>query len=671
MNLSRMLEDQDSTIATAASIKKAVKVARACLLGMQRPTGYWCGELEGDSILESEYILLMYSLGRHRDPLTQKVAAYLRKRQTPRGGWCPYPGAPDDVSASIKAYFALKLSGDSPDDPHMRMARDVILRLGGVPAANSFTKIYLALFGQFHWNDVPAIPPEIILLPPWLYFNIYAMSSWSRTILVPLSIVWAHRPHFSTPGGLGIDELFPGGRANADCSLQTHAPFPSWRHFFLMVDRGLKVLNALPVKPWRARALAAAESWVIDHFNGSDGLGAIFPPIVNSVWALLCRGYALDSPEVESQLRELYQLVIEESGDARVQPCTSPVWDTALACIALDETSVIEGVNDGGGSLFAEPAINAATDWLVEREVKSPGDWKVTRPNLEPGGWYFEFANEFYPDIDDTAMVLIALQRAGRGSEEVSQRAIRWVLGMQCRSGGWASFDVDNDRGLLCEFPFADHNAMIDPPTADITGRVLEMLGAQGYNERSEAVRRAVLFLRREQEADGSWFGRWGVNYIYGTWQVIKGLIAVGVDPGDTAIRRGVRWLTDAQNADGGWGETCDSYEKDGVRRHGPSMPSQTAWALMALIAAGEHRRTAVHRGIEYLLRTQQPDGNWAESNYTGTGFPRVFYLKYHLYRLYFPLFALGMFARASRADAVSGIHRNGISPLAGDRSTA
>ena len=628
-------EEQPCAVLRMDDIQHAISNAQNCLLGLQRPSGEWCGELEGDSILESEFILLIHSIDKTHAPLTLKVANYLRKTQTSEGGWSMYPGAPNDVSATVKAYFALKLVGDNPDAPHMKLAREAALRLGGVYATNSFTKIYLALFGQYPWEHVPAIPPEITLLPATFYFNIYAMSSWSRTILVPLSIIWAYRPRFSTPENCGIEELFVGGRDHADLRLRTDYPFPSWKHFFLLVDRLLKWLDSLPVKPWRRRALDTAERWMKERLRKSSGLGAIFPPIVNSVWALVCRGYSLTSPEVRDQLAELRALVLEDEEDARMQPCTSPVWDTALACIALDES----------GMPHAHPARRRGIRWIAEHEVRDPGDWQVSRPDLRPGGWYFEYANEYYPDVDDTAMVLMALSRQGADTEDAERRALDWVMGMQCRDGGWASFDADNDRNLLCEFPFADHNAMIDPPTADITGRVLEMLSVYGYNERSAPVAKAVRFLREQQETDGSWFGRWGVNYIYGTWQVIKGLTAVGVSHADPAVRAGVRWLLSVQNQDGGWGEGCESYHDPATKGSGLSTASQTAWAVMGLIAAGKGAHSAAEAGIEYLLRSQRADGNWDEDAYTGTGFPKVFYLKYHMYRLYFPLFALGMYA--------------------------
>ena len=624
-------------ISHAADIDKAIGLAQEYLLGAQFPTGEWCGELEGDSILESEFILLMHSIGRTQSPLTLKVAARLRKMQTPTGGWAIFPGAPDDVSATVKAYFALKLVGDPSDAPHMEYARDTALQMGGVSATNSFTKIYLAAFGQYDWRHVPAIPPELVLLPSWFYINIYAMSSWSRTILVPLAIIWAYRPRYSVPPNCSIDELFVGGRERADLRLKARAPFPSWRHFFLLVDRVLKRLDSLPVKPWRALALHRAERWIRDRLRKSAGLGAIFPPIVNSIWALLLRGCAVDSPVVQGQIDELCKLVIEDPEEARIQPCTSPVWDTALACIALHESGIAGD----------HPAFQAAYRWLCAREVREPGDWRIRRPHLNPGGWYFEYANEFYPDVDDSAMVLIALHRFAWRSNAMERRALGWIMGMQCHSGGWASFDADNVRSLLCEFPFADHNAMIDPPTADITGRVLEMLSTCGYNERNLPVQRAVEFLRREQEPDGSWFGRWGVNYIYGTWQVVKGLTSIGVPADDPAVRRGAEWMQSMQNPDGGWGESCWSYHDSSKAGRGPSTASQSAWAVMGLIAAGMADTAAVGRGVDFILDAQRHDGRWPDEPFTGTGFPKVFYLKYHLYREYFPLFALGMYRRA------------------------
>jgi squalene-hopene/tetraprenyl-beta-curcumene cyclase len=651
---------------------ETLRRARRHLLALQHEPGHWVGELEGDTILESEYLLLREFMGWRDEERLRKAANYLRQKQGPDGGWRLYPGGPPDVSGSIKAYFALKLAGASPDEPCMRRARAIIRELGGLASANTFTKIYLALFGQCDWSATPAIPPEIVLLPRTFYFNLYEMSSWSRTILVPLSIVCAYRPTVAVPPGMGIEELQEGlpapqgfqpalsfavihqarsafrkaraharGRRTAEGgrlerSHRKEAVF-TWRNFFWVVDGALKIAERRPPAALRRKALRAAEAWMLARFERSGGLGAIFPPMVNALMALRCLGYADDDPQVVRARRELEAFEIEEADTLRMQPCISPVWDTALATMALTE----------GGLPPDHPALQRAARWLLAKEVRRPGDWSVKNPQTEPGGWYFEFENEFYPDVDDTAAVLMALRRVHLpGKEAAVRRGIVWVLSMQGRDGGWASFDRDNNRMVFSQVPFADHNAMLDPSTADITGRVLEMLGSYGYDTTHPAVRRGIDFLRREQEPDGAWYGRWGVNYIYGTWQVLKGLRVVGEPLNAPYVQRAQEWLRAHQNADGGWGETCDTYNDPSLRGTGPSTPSQTAWAVMGLMAAGDTESPALRRGIDYLCATQSPEGTWEESQFTGTGFPKVFYLRYHLYRLYFPIFALGMYAR-------------------------
>jgi squalene-hopene/tetraprenyl-beta-curcumene cyclase len=515
-------------------------------------------------------------------------------------------------------------------------ARDAILAHGGVTACNTFTKIYLAIFGQYDWDGTPVVPPELALLPGWFYLNLYEVSSWSRTIIVPLAIVSAFRPYCPLP--VNIDELFIGGRHGSHLRLQfARTPF-CWRNFFLGIDRCLHFFEERKILPWRKQALKLCEQWMVARFRKSGGLGAIFPPIVNALMAMRCLGYADDHPEVVRARGELEGLRIEEGESLHLQPCLSPVWDTALATVALSE----------GGLSHDHPALQRAAEWLLSKEVRHPGDWCVKNRDVEPSGWYFEFRNEYYPDVDDTAAVLMALRRVRLpGKEAAVRRGIAWVLAMQGRDGGWASFDRDNDRMLFSQVPFADHNAMLDPSTADITGRVLEMLGSYGYDRTHAAVRAAIAFLLQEQEPDGAWYGRWGVNYIYGTWQVMKGLRAVGEEIDAPHIRRAAAWLASKQNPDGGWGESCATYDDPSLRGTGPSTPSQTAWALMGLIAAGDADSEPVRRGIDYLCDTQRDDGNWDEPYFTGTGFPRVFYLRYHLYRLYFPIFALGMYARA------------------------
>lgn len=662
------VEAEPEVAAPNQSALEALRRARQHLLKLQSAEGYWIGELEGDTILESEYLLLREFMGWRDEHRTRKLANYLLQQQGPDGGWHLYPGSPPDVSGSIKAYFALKLAGISPDRPEMQRARAAIRAMGGLARANTFTKIYLALFGQCDWSATPSIPPELVLLPRWSYLNLYEISAWSRTILVPLAIVCAFRPRVETPPGMGLEEVQEGLAAPQPFRPVLGRGAISWRNFFCLVDAVLKVMERPLIPPestkqpplfereggegkrlppiegaeqWaralRQKALRAAEQWMLERFERSAGLGAIFPPMVNALIALRCLGYPDDHPQVKRARAELEALEIEEGETLRMQPCFSPVWDTALSTIALHEAGL--PAND--------PALQRAARWLLSKEVRHPGDWQVKNPGVPPGGWYFEFANEFYPDVDDTAAVLMALRRVHLpGKEAAIRRGIEWLLSMQGTDGGWASFDRDNNRLLFSQVPFADHNAMLDPSTADITGRVLEMLGSYGYDRSHPAVRRAIAFLKAQQEPDGAWYGRWGVNYIYGTWQVLKGLRMIGEEMSAPYIRRAAAWLRAHQNPDGGWGETCDSYDDPSLRGRGPSTASQTAWALMGLMAAGDTSSRELERGIDYLCRTQTESGTWEETQFTGTGFPRVFYLRYHLYRLYFPIFALGMYAR-------------------------
>ena len=507
----------------ARTTGEALSRAVAWLLANQAEEGYWSAELEGDTILESEWIILMRFLDRGDESKLQKAATYLRSKQMENGGWAIYPGGPVDVSASIKAYFALKLTGTSPDEKHMVKAREAIESAGGVPASNSYTKFYLAMLGQIHWNDAPAVPPEVNLLPNWFYFNIYEISSWSRTFVVPLSIIWTHKPVTRIPYQQGIGELLINGE-RAKVRLKMKSPAISWRNFFIAVDSIVKLAERQRLLPWREKAVAKAEQWVLGHCAHSAGLGAIFPPMVYALVSLKALGYADDSPEVVRAWDELAALEIEDERTLRLQPCTSPVWDTAIAINALSEAGVRPN----------SPAMVNAASWIVSKEVRRRGDWSVKRPNLEPSGWYFEFENDHYPDIDDTAMVLMGLAKCADvpGKREAMQRGMDWLLGMQGKDGGWASFDVDNNRAIFNYIPFADHNAMLDPSTSDITARILEMLSFCGIGMDDPRVRRAIEFMRREQEADGSWYGRWGVNFVYGTWQAIRGLTRIGISPG-------------------------------------------------------------------------------------------------------------------------------------------
>jgi squalene-hopene/tetraprenyl-beta-curcumene cyclase len=620
-----------------------VCAARRRLLELQRADGHWCGELEGDSILESEYILTMCFLGRGAAPKLGKVAEYLRRLQLADGGWSNFPGGDAEISSTVKAYFALKLVGDDPGAEHMERARRAALRLGGLRACNSYTKLYLAIFGQYPWRLCPAVPPEMILLSNRRVFSIYSMSAWSRAIVVPLSMIWAHKPFFDVGAAASIAELDAGGSARHRATAATPRG-RAWATLFEAADGLLKLGEALRLTPLRRRALARCERWILERLEKSDGLGAIFPPIVNTIFALRSHGYALDHPVLAAQIAELERLEIEEEETLRLQPCKSPVWDTAQALTALLESGVEAD----------DPAVVAATDWLLEREVRVPGDCQLVDPSTPVGGWYFEYANEFYPDCDDTAEVISALSKAepsaaegGAGVRAALERATAWLLSMQNEDGGWASFDRGCDREVLTFIPFADHNAMIDPSTVDITGRALEALSARGFEPSHPAVRRGVEFILRQQENGGSWYGRWGANHLYGTWLALSGLAVSRVDVGHRAVRRGVEWLLAHQNRDGGWGESLRSYQdRDWIGR-GESTASQTSWALLGLIAAGQVRHAAVRRGVRYLLAAQGDDGGWAEEPWTGTGFPGVFYLRYHYYATYFPLLALSSYRRA------------------------
>jgi len=621
-------------------VGSAVEAARNYLFSQQHKDGYWCGELEADTTLESDYILLHTLLGTGSADRFQKAANYILQHQNDDGGWGTYTGSPSNISASVKAYFGLKLAGYPSDHPALRRAKTKILDLGGVTEVNTFTKIYLCFFGQYDYDAVPAIPPEIVLFPNWFWFNIYEISSWSRAILVPLSICYAKKPFKKIPREMGVEELFKGGVTRARMHLHWSKQLVSWRNFFLCLDRLTHWFERVHIRPLRSVALKKAERWMLERFEMSDGLAAIYPSIMNSIIAMRCLGYSTDDPHVIRALDEFEKLGIEEADTFRMQPCKSPVWDTAYALFALGEAGV--------------PATDSrmvqCADWILQKQVRTYGDWQVKNPTGKPGGWYFEFNNEFYPDVDDTAMVCLALSHVehpnGRYQRESVQRAIDWVLSMQCKNGGWASFDKDNDRMVFQHVPFADHNAMLDPATVDITGRILEMLTTYGYEKDHPAIQRAVKFIRAEQEPDGSWFGRWGVNYIYGTALVLRGLEAVAIDNHDPMVQQAAEWLRMVQNADGGWGESCGSYDNPELRGVGPSTPSQTAWAIVGLLAAGDTRSDSVARGVAYLLRSQKPDGSWDEAFYTGTGFPRVFYLSYHLYRQYFPLIALTNYAK-------------------------
>jgi len=659
----------------AAPLRRAIARSRQWLLAEQADDGSWCAELEGDTILESEYVLLLAYLGKHDSEIALKCARHLLEKQNADGGWAQYPGGKFDVSISVKAYFALKLTGHDPSSEPMQRARKGILMHGGADAVNSFTRFYLALLGQISYEQCPAVPPEMMLLPRWSPVNIYSMSAWSRTIVVPLAIMWAHRPTTELDTSAGIRELFltkPETWTLPRCpGLKGGTGLLSWDRFFRSVDKGLKFAERHNIKPLRRKALKKAERWMVERFSGSDGLGAIFPPMVWSIIALKCLGYSDDSAEMRYCVERLDSLIIEDNKTARLQPCKSPVWDTSIALRALAD----------GGLPTSHPAVRQGIDWLLDKQIVRYGDWRETVDAPGAGGWCFEYENDFYPDVDDTAMVSMALaEQYGDGSprllppelrvlpegadlpvdesnrdasrlsrtSQALERAERWMLAMQNHDGGWGAFDRDNDMELLCYVPFADHNAMIDPSTPDLTGRVLEALGALGRRVGDPAVDHAIVYIRRNQEADGSWFGRWGVNYIYGTWQVLVGLDAVGFPQDHECVKAAANWLLCCQQPDGSWGETCDTYEDPRLRGTGNPTPSQTAWAVMGLISAGLADHEATARGVRWLMERQKGDGSWDESDFTGTGFPRVFYLKYHYYRVYFPLMAMARWEAAT-----------------------
>ncbi|TKB90098.1 MAG: squalene--hopene cyclase [Nitrospira sp.] len=664
------------SISQVDALDDAVRRSQAWFLSRQDASeGYWVAELEADTTLTSEYLMLRRFLNRVDPERERKAVSYLRAMQLPDGGWPIFYGGPSEISASVKTYFALKLSGVSADEPCMLRARDRILAMGGVVCANVFTKITLALFDQYDWKGVPSMPPEIMLLPKRFYFSIYAISYWSRAVLIPLLVVFAKQPVCRIPREQGIDELYLSPRAQIH--YRDVPPFNKeqrWftpHNFFVQLDRILKLYDQMPLSWLREKALHEAATWILEHLKGSGGLGAIYPAMANSIVALRCLGYEVDDPLVQKALREIESLEVYDTASIddqqvetlHLQPCHSPIWDTALLMNALIETGMPQD----------HPSLQNAGAYLLSRQTTTVGDWKFSSPNAKPGGWYFQFENEFYPDVDDSAVVLMALSKVRIGQTPESQASIRrgmdWVLAMQGSDGGWGAYDKDNNRIVFNYIPFADHHALLDPSTSDLTGRCLEMLAALGYDQTHPAVGPALRFLRREQEADGSWYGRWGVNYIYGTWSVLAGLRAIGVDLSDPAISRAVAWLESKQNPDGGWGESCHSYGDPASSGKGDSTPSQTAWAIMGLMSAGMADAFSVARGIQYLLRHQTKEGSWEEVRHTGTGFPRVFYLRYHWYCQYFPLWALAMYRNlrtrgTMRADEVrqqvfaSGCHR-------------
>ncbi len=632
--------------ALAAGLENAIRQGTDALLALQKPDGHWVFELEADATIPAEYILLDHFLGTltpERTALHERMAVYLRSRQSEEhGGWPLFHGGAFDISASVKAYLALKSVGDDPDSPSMARARASILAHGGAARSNVFTRIQLALFGFVPWRAVPVMPVEIVLLPRWFPFHLSKVSYWSRVVIVPLVVLMALKPLAKNPKGLTVEELFllPPAQMRvwptvAGPSLLTAA--------FRALDVVLRRVEPWIPKALRAHAINRAMAWVGERLNGEDGLGAIYPAMANALMAYTALGYAPDHPQPAIVRKAIDKLVVDTPEKTYCQPCVSPVWDTGLALHALLEAKA------------APEVLQKACTWLAQRQILDvAGDWAEIRPDVAPGGWAFQYANAYYPDLDDTAMVVLALDRTDRERYRVAMdRGVSWVLGLQSTNGGWGAFDADNTAFYLNAIPFADHGALLDPPTADVTGRCLSMLGQLGFSRGGAAVQRAVDYLRREQEPEGCWFGRWGTNYIYGTWSVLCALNAVGVPLEDPAVRKAVAWLYARQQADGGWGESGQSYWPGTPKGEGvPSTPAQTAWALLGLMAAGEVDNPAVARGVAHLQTTQNAEGLWDEEPYTAVGFPRVFYLRYHGYRAFFPLWALARYRNLTQGNA-------------------
>jgi len=627
------------------AVDDTIRRSQEYFLRSQHADGYWSGELETNVCMAAEYLLLTHFLGVAQEERWRKIVNYLRSQQRPDGTWAIYHEGPSDINATTESYFALKLAGVSADDPSMGRAREFVLAAGGVPKVRIFTKIWLALFGQWDWRGVPVLPPEMIFLPSWFPLNIYDFASWARATIVPMLIILSERPVCPLPDSAGIDELYPAPRDRIDYALPQPKGWLNWRRFFHTLDGLLRRYEGIAFKPLRRAAFRAAERWIVRHQEADGSWGGIQPPWVYSLIALKLRGYAVDHPVMHKGLQGFEgAFAVEDERIFNPQACVSPVWDTALAMIGLLDS----------GLPADHPALVRAGRWLLREQILGGGDWQVKVRGVEPGGWAFEFENDLYPDTDDTAEVLMALARTRLPDEKRKERAVergrRWLVAMQSRNGGWGSFDKDNTHRLVTKIPFCDFGEVIDYPTEDVTAHIVEALGLLGEGD-SEAAQRGLDFLRREQRADGSWWGRWGVNHVYGTGAALPALAAMGENMTRPRVGRAVRWLIEKQNEDGGWGETCASYEEPRLAGRGPSTASQTAWALLGLLAAGPAddglEARAVERGISYLVEHQEENGQWEEPHFTGTGFPGDYYINYHMYRNYWPLMALGRYRAA------------------------
>jgi squalene-hopene/tetraprenyl-beta-curcumene cyclase len=624
-------------------VEGAIRAATDAVLRDQKADGHWVYELEADATIPAEYVLLVHYLGETpKLELERKIGVYLRRIQGAHGGWPLYHDGAFDISATVKAYFALKMIGDDTEAPHMARAREEIRKCGGAIKSNVFTRILLALYGQTSWSNIPTVPPELILLPRWFPVHLSKMSYWARTVIVPLLVLCARQPLAKNPRGIHIDELFVPGVPAAS----PRAPHQSagWSAFFATLDRVLKVV------PWpkgaRARAIEKCRDWTTERLNGEDGLGAIYPAMANSVMMYDLLGYPPEHPDRAIARLSVDKLLIVKDDEAYCQPCVSPVWDTALVAHAL-----LESRDDR-----ADAAVARGLEWLKPLQVLDvKGDWAEERPDVRPGGWAFQYRNDHYPDLDDTAVVVMAMDRAAQRDEykDAIARGAEWVEGLQCRDGGWGAFDADNSYYYLNNIPFADHGALLDPPTEDVSGRCVGMMAQLGAKSDDPRLKAGVDYLIRTQRVDGSWWGRWGVNYVYGTWSALAGLNGAGLKPDHPAMAKGADWLVAIQNTDGGWGENCDSYKLDyKAYQPAPSTASQTAWALLGLMAAGQVDHPAVARGINYLKTTQEADGLWSQPHYTGGGFPRVFYLNYHGYPKFLPLWALARYRNLKTSNS-------------------
>ena len=650
------------------AVDQAVRRSQDYFRRTQHPDGYWWGELETNATMEAEYLMLCHFTGRHDAERWRKVCNYILSKQRSDGSWGQYYQAPGDVSTSVECYFALKLAGHSPDSEPLRKAREFILTKGGMPKVRVFTKIWLALFGQWDWKGTPNMPPEMMFLPAWAPFNIYEFASWARATVVPMLIILTRQPYCPVPESANIDELYPGGRDGTEYALPKPTGGFGWAKMLYWVDKLVGLYQRLPVHPLRGRAERKIIEWVLTHQEADGSWAGIQPPWVYSLIALHIMGHGPEHEAVRKGFQGFEGFAIEDEDTCTVQACLSPVWDTCIAQLALLESGVAPD----------DPMVQVSARWLLDKQIFAGGDWQVRAKDVRPGGWPFEFHNQNYPDIDDASIVVMALDQVRLPEAEEPRRAdsiqrgLEWLAGMQSKNGGWAAFDKDNNKKYLTKIPFSDFGETLDPPSADVTAHLLEMYGRLGYTREDPAVSRGFDYLVGEQEEDGSWFGRWGVNYVYGGGAVLPALEAIGEDMSQPYIRRAIEWIVAHQNEDGGWGESCGSYVDPALRGVGPSTASQTAWALLGLVAAGEHDSEAARRGLIYLAETQQEDGTWDEPYFTGTGFPGYgvgerlkalpgpgetsyqgldmpagFMINYHLYRNYWPLLALGRYSRA------------------------